>query len=108
MDSRVQIDINPSSRKERIFIKHMPSEDLRDAIVGFLVYTACPDVPNSTERILDGYCRISVLGSVGSPQVPGSYTAVEIIPIHPMDMPKHVEIILYNAAKFPKQGMIES
>lgn len=108
MDSRVQIDINPSSRKERILIKHMPSEDLRDAIVGFFVHTACPDVPNSSERLLDGYCRISVLGSVGSHGVPGSYTAVEILPIHPIDMPEHIARIEENAAKFPKQGTIKS
>ena len=89
MESKIQIDIN-AQRKEHLTVKYIPSEDLRDKLLGMFLNTAIP----MGVGILDGYCRISVL------EYTGSLVTVQIIPMHPSDVPKHIPLIEENATKF--------
>lgn len=93
MESKVLIDVN-YQRQEHISIKWRPSEDVRDKLLAMFLQTACPEgLPENT--VIDGYCRVSILGKTGE----GGIVA-EIIPIHPIEMPKHIDLIEVNADKF--------
>jgi hypothetical protein len=95
MESKIQIDID-IHRQESIRVKWKHSDDLRDTLVNMFLHTATPGF-NGTHAIsvLDGYCRISF----ASKNEDGSYEAA-IVPIHPIDMPKHIDLIRENAQKF--------
>lgn len=93
MESKVLIDVN-YHRQEHISIRWRPSDDVRDKLLAMFLQTACPEgMPENT--VLDGYCRVSILGKTGE----GGLVA-EIIPVHPIEMPKYIEQIKENAAKF--------
>lgn len=95
MLSKVLIDINVH-RQEHISVRWANSDDPRDKLVAMFLQAACPEgLPENT--VLDGYCRISILGKTGE----GGIVA-EIVPIHPLEMPKHIDIIKDNADKIIK------
>jgi hypothetical protein len=97
MLSKVLIDIN-CHRQEHISVRWNNSDDPRDKLVHMFLQTACPDgLPESA--ILDGYCRISILGKTSE----GGIVA-EIVPIHPLEMPKHIELIKENSGKITNKA----
>lgn len=88
----MSIDIS-SQRQEHITLRYQWSEDPRDKLMAMFIYHAVPD-----GILNDGFARISVLG-----KNPDGSTLVEIVPIHPIDMPSHAEIIRANAEMFVKK-----
>lgn len=88
MESKVMVDID-IHRQEHIKIRLNGNEDVRDKLLRMLIQTAIPD------GILDGYCRISIVGNTQ-----GELINAEIVPIHPIDMQKNISIIQENASKF--------
>jgi len=86
MESKIQIDID-MFRQERILIQLKHTDDLRDKLIAMFLQTAIPD--GGSWRIRDGYCRISLISDDGG-------SVAEITPIHPIDMPKHIEEIQRN------------
>lgn len=99
MESKIQIDID-INRQENIRIKWKNSEDVRDTLVNMFLHTSMPGFNDSHEIcIKDGYCRISLL----SQEPDGSWSA-EIVPIHPIEMQKHIYLIEENAGKFQTEG----
>jgi len=89
MLSTIKIDID-SHRREHVSIKSTPSDDPRDKLVGLFLQTATP-----SPITLDGYARVTKLEQTAD----GGWLA-EIVPIHPVDMVDHIELIKENAAKF--------
>lgn len=89
MESKIQIDFTVH-RQERILINFIPSDDLRDKLIGMFLQTATPH-----NQVCDGYCILSKLEGNKN----GGFTA-ELLPIHPIDMVKHIDLIKQNADKF--------
>ena len=89
MESKIQIDID-IHRQELIHIQCAATDDLRDKLLNMFLGTALP------HEILDGYCRISLVGTKDG------IIHAEIVPIHPLDMVKHIDIIKENAEKITK------
>lgn len=87
MESKIRIDID-EHRQERILIQLRHSEDVPDKLLAMFLQTALPN--GGSWRIRDGYCRVSLLSNDAS-------CVAEIVPIHPTDMPKHIEEINKNA-----------
>jgi hypothetical protein len=88
MESKIQIDID-LHRQERILVQLRHTDDLRDKLIAMFLQTAIPD--GGSWRIRDGYCRLSVISDEGNG------ACAEIVPIHPIDMPNHIEEIQRNA-----------
>lgn len=91
MESKIRIDID-EHRQERILIQLRHSDDVPDKLLAMLLQTAIPD--GGGWRIRDGYCRVSILS------VEGNGVCAEIVPIHPIDMPKHLGQISENAGNW--------
>lgn len=91
MESKIRIDID-EHRQERILIQLRHSEDVPDKLLAMLLQTAIPN--GDSWRIRDGYCRVSILSDEGNG------VCAEIVPIHPIDMPKHFGQISENAGNF--------
>lgn len=90
MLSTIKIDID-HHRQEHISIKWSPSDDPRDKLIAYFLQSACPE-----GITLDGYARVTILGK----NMDSGYS-FEIHPIHPLDMPSHIELIHSNANKIP-------
>jgi hypothetical protein len=89
MESKISIDVD-YEMNPAITIKFKSTEDVRDRLVGLFLQKAIPK-----DVTFDGFARISRLNSLDD----GTLLA-EIIPIHPMDAPKHIDRIRENAGKF--------
>src|ERR1700734_4116859 len=89
MESKIQIDVdyemNPS-----ITLKHKTTDDVRDRLVALFIQKAVPK-----DMSYEGFARVSRLHMDDD----GTLLA-EVIPIHPIDMPKWIDRIRENAAKF--------
>lgn len=73
-----------------IAISQRNTEDVRDRLVSLFINKAVPK-----DIFLDGFARISRLEVLDNGTV-----KAEIIPIHPLDMPKYIDHIQKNAAEF--------
>lgn len=100
MESKITIDID-IHRQEHINLRWSPTDDVRDKLLAMFLQTSVPGGygEGNGPTVLDGYCRLSVIGR----NMDSGLTA-EIIPIHPIDMPKHIKLIEENADKFKTVG----
>lgn len=89
MESKVMVDIDIHHRQEYIKVNLNGRQDVRDKLLRQFLQTAIPD------GLVDGYCRISIVGNTQ-----GDLINAEIVPVHPIDMQKHISIIQENASKF--------
>lgn len=81
------IDINYASRDPQIVIHQSDGDDPRDKLISMFTGEAMPGVR-------DGYCRIERY-----PNDEKTGTVVVITPIHPVEMIKHIPLIIQYASE---------
>jgi hypothetical protein len=93
MFSKIFIDLN-THKDVHIRLTRNDSDDVRDKMVAMFIQEAAPAITT------DGFCMIRSVD-------PENQKVYEIVPIHPLDMPRFIGLIFENATHPAYGGMIE-